>query len=388
LLSEACRVVEVGELGGPGGAQWSWTLARRTLVYSAEPGTPTRDRDLFPDTIVEDELVLFTGAGRDRVRPVWHDRSDARFELLRPPSAAPLGDVVLLAHRRCLNGTGGCLDHPFRLTSDGTVAALVPAYRSRLRRRAPAPWSFSKGSWIDVVRGVVEAPVYVPGDANCCPSFLATASLRLEYDTLTADSVRLEPVPSAGTWLVLPGERFGPIDARTTEEDLARHFGASMVLPAEVYLAEGFCSPGVRVLPETPHEVELAWSDSAHTRPAFARVRDLEGAWHTPKGVRVGSALAELQSLAGKPVTFSGFGWDYGGGTGWEEHRGMLGLRLGPDSASDRLLAALAQSDPRATELLGDRPVRSAHPIVTRLRILVEEMILSWAPVVEERECG
>ncbi|MDH4045075.1 MAG: hypothetical protein OEW06_11505 [Gemmatimonadota bacterium] len=314
LLSDTCEITERGALPGAGGTSWIWTLSRRVLVYGPTPDTDPRDREFFPDTLLEAELVLFVADG-DRIRPAWHDRSEMAIEFLRAPQALRVGvGDPLVVHRRCLNGTGGCMDHPYRLGSDGAVVPVVPHYRTLLRERLPADWGLWKGVWLDPSRNVADAPAYLAGDANCCPSFLATAYLRRSGDTLSTDTIAVTPTPGSGTWLVVPGERFGALDGETSEAALLRRLGPSAVTPAEIYLAEGFCTAGTRLFAGTTAEVEIGWMTAARARPAFVRTRVSVGPWRTPAGVRVGTTLAELERLAGAPLTFSGLGWDYGGG--------------------------------------------------------------------------
>lgn len=387
VLSETCEITEHGTLPGADGRSWSWTLSRRVRVYGPVRDTDPRDREFFPDTVVEAELVLFVDE-YDRVRPVWHDRSDLETEILRAPRAMRVGSgEPLFAHRRCLNGTGGCLDHPYRLGRNGMVVPLVPRYRATLQERLPADWGFWKGVWLNADRAAAEAPVYLPGDGNCCPSFLAAAGLRLSGDTLEADSVTVAPNPDSDTWIVRPDRGFGPLTGETSEAALRRGVGAAAVVPTEVYLAEGFCTAGTRWFAGTPAEVDIGWATPARDRPAFVRTGRADGPWHTPAGVRVGSTLAELERLAAKPLTFSGFGWDYGGGTTWEEGGGAVGLRLSPDTAAYRILGELEPQDARVHELFGDRPVRSDHPIVRQIRIVVEELSMGWDRVADEHEC-
>ncbi|MDH3498421.1 MAG: hypothetical protein OER21_16830, partial [Gemmatimonadota bacterium] len=387
LLSESCVISERGTLPDADGTPWVWSLSRRVLVYGPTPDTDPRDRDFFPDTLVEAELVLFV-ADRDRIRPVWHDRSDLETEILRAPHALQVGTGdPLFVHRRCLSGTGGCLDHPYRLARDGRVVPMVPRYRATMRERLPAEWGFWKGVWLDPDRAAAEAPVYLPGDGNCCSSFLAVAFLRRSGDTLATDTVAVTPNPESDTWVVRPGERFGPLDAETSEAMLRRRLGQGAVTPAEVYLAEGFCTAGTRLFAGTAAEVDIGWTTAARDRPAFVRTRRADGPWRTPAGVRVGITLAELERLGGAPLTFSGFGWDYGGGTSWQEGTGAVGLHLSPDTASDRIIADLAAHDPRVNELFGDRPVRSDHPIVRQLRIVVEELGMGWGATADEHDC-
>jgi hypothetical protein len=100
------------------------------------------------------------------------------------------------------------------------------------------------------------------------------------------------------------------------------------------------------------------------------------------RGVRIGTTLPELVRLVGKPLTFSGFGWDYGGGLNWFEPSGSIGLGL--SLTHDDALAKL----PRADEIYGDREVRSDHPVVQRARITVDEITMSWGSHAGEHDCG
>lgn len=388
-LSARCDVTDHGELPSTGRTTWAWSRYYRESVYGPTPQTPPESLDLFPDTVRLDELVLFAAdPDDDRLRAVWHDRVDRTALLVDPPRARAIPEGgALLIHRLCLNGTGGCLDHPYLLGAGGRVVPLEPSYRGQLLDSLPEEWRTWKGIWLEPDPLRASAGVYLPGDANCCPSLRARASLRLRGGELVADSWGIVPVDDEGFWRVLPGERFGPVGTRTSEADLTEAVGASQVTPARVYMAEGFCTPGTYLFPGRPYELEVAWADSARTRPAFARARDPAGPWRTPLGVGVGTTLASLEAMKGEPVHFSGFGWDYGGGAGWDEGGGTLGLRLRIAPESDPRLLELSQQDPRTEEIFGDRPVRSDHPVVRQLTIVVEEVAMSWAGPFSERSC-
>jgi hypothetical protein len=119
-LSELCVVTELGQLETTGERAWWWAIYRRESVWGAESDTPEQDLDLLPDTIAVDELVLFAGSPEGgRVRAVWHDRVERRYQRIRPPRS----DGDLLVHRHCLNGTGGCLDG-LRYLGEGSSAAI------------------------------------------------------------------------------------------------------------------------------------------------------------------------------------------------------------------------------------------------------------------------
>lgn len=186
-----------------------------------------------------------------------------------------------------------------------------------------------------------------------------------------------------GDFTVVPGERFGPIRETTTRVDLARMFSAAAVRDRDVPIGEGLCTGGTAVLLGTRNAIDVAWQDVGRTRVAFVRTREAGGRWRTPKGVRVGTRLTELERMAGAVITFSGFGWDYGGGASWSEGIGSLGLFLEIDPADPRGKAV----DPEGRVIFGDRLVRSDHPMIRAIRVRVAEMTQSWGQHVGERDC-
>jgi hypothetical protein len=198
LLSSRCEVVDTGSLPGTETLDWTWALYHRESVYEAPPDVLDHDLELYPDTVREAELILlFGGAGETVARPVWHDRAEETYEFLRLPRAAPLADgTVFMIHRRCLNGTGGCADYPYRLTVAGRVEPLQPAYAEQLKRLLPTGSGMAKGIQIEPDGPTLYAAVYLPADANCCPSFFATGLLRVAGDSLVADSIVIEPATS------------------------------------------------------------------------------------------------------------------------------------------------------------------------------------------------
>jgi hypothetical protein len=182
------------------------------------------------------------------------------------------------------------------------------------------------------------------------------------------------------SFTIIAGQQFGPIRETTTRAELQTMFLA--VNDGDVHLGEGICTHGTKVLPGTPDELDVAWQDERRTRVGFIRTTTAGGRWHTARGVRIGTPLSDLVRIAGKELTFSGFGWDYGGGLAWSEPTGPLGLRLmlQHDDKTEKL--------PSADEIYGDREVRSDHPVVRRARITVDEITMSWGSHAGEHDCG
>jgi hypothetical protein len=225
-----------------------------------------------------------------------------------------------------------------------------------------------------------DEPIHSPGRSVRDVRFLVVAGLAgmAHLGTPLAQT----PVPSSFSFEVVPGERFGPIREDTSRQALASLVSPGALVDGEVSIGEGFCTGGARVFPGGADEIEVVWQDASRARVAFVRARAPGGRWRTPRGVRVGTLLTDLERLAGGVITFSGFGWDYGGGTSWREAAGEIGLRL-----DIHPLDAPKAAGPEANGIFGDRPVRSDHPVIRALRVRVEEMVHSWGPHDEEREC-
>jgi hypothetical protein len=189
----------------------------------------------------------------------------------------------------------------------------------------------------------------------------------------------------AMSFVIRPGVQWGPLRQTTTRAQLPALLPRDSMRDADFVLGEGFCVPGTRIFPGTDDEIEVAWQDAARSRIAFVRtVSSLRNRWITARGVRIGTLLTELERDAGHPLTFLGFGWDYGGGMKWSEPSGELQLRLAVDPADvSKSIAA-----PDADSIKGDRLIRSDLPPIRQLRIHVAWMQQSWGDHFGEHDCA
>lgn len=183
------------------------------------------------------------------------------------------------------------------------------------------------------------------------------------------------------TFEIVPGERFGPIRETTTRAEMVRMFDGPAVVDRPVQIGEGMCTAGTVIFSGQPNEAEIGWQDNARTRVAFVRASK-PGDWKTRRGVRVGMSLRELEKLAGRILTFNGFGWDYGGGMSWTEDSGSLALELDPDPAT------MTDAIRETRDIFGDREVRSDHPAIRQLTITVHWMRQSWGSYLAASFCG
>ena len=186
--------------------------------------------------------------------------------------------------------------------------------------------------------------------------------------------------------LIVPGERVGPVTAEVAESELVEQLGEAAVERREVQIGEGFCVPGTVLFPGTADAVEITWTDTTRTRPASAEVSIVGSGWSTAEGVRIGTTLEELAGLAGTPVRFSGFGWDYGGSAEWPQGAAGSGgamLVLAPDAGSNERV----RNDDRYTEIVGEQIITSDHPLIREMTIRVDRIAVRWGEAGPQREC-
>ncbi len=201
-------------------------------------------------------------------------------------------------------------------------------------------------------------------------------------DAVAGEVPRGSSVEWDGEFLVAP-DRVGPVTPEINRDRLVAMLADDAVERA-VYIGEGQCAPGMVLFPETLNEAEIIWLDDDGSTPATVQLRSSGSDWRTNKGVTVGTSLKELEHLAGDVVTFSGFGWDYGGSLLWAEEEGDLHLRLLPGGGEMEQVSG----DPLYREILGDREVRSDHPLVRRMTIRVGMMSASWGYPRSTHDCG
>ena len=184
----------------------------------------------------------------------------------------------------------------------------------------------------------------------------------------------------ATDWLIVPGERFGPIQANSAESDLVQLFGADNVQPsASIDVGEGMTEPGTVIFPNDPSKTAVIfWTDSTRAAPAVVRVRSVGTRWKTDKGITIGTSLRALQKINGRPFVISGFGWDYGG-TVVDWRGGRLSGRDPSQIATTRLTIRLGvdssrQEMPAYKHVIGDKDFSSANDAMQTLNPNVYEL--------------
>jgi len=190
--------------------------------------------------------------------------------------------------------------------------------------------------------------------------------------TNTADTVRVDVGPEDRTYV--PGVRFGMVTASTTPAQLVEYYGEDNVRKDSIPLGKGYFVDGYTLFPDQPGEVALVYPNPER------RVKDLQvtidlndTVWKSAQnGIGIGTTLEELERYNGRPVTFYGFDWDYGGVvTDWQDggalkdHRVRLGYNF-----ADRGKVALHPT------IKGKQKVTSTSPYLKDLNIEVIQVIV------------
>lgn len=142
-------------------------------------------------------------------------------------------------------------------------------------------------------------------------------------------------------------------------DDLRRRFGVANVTVTQIDGAEGETFRGIVLFPDDPaRRAEIFPQDDATLSGISSiRVSGTTSRWQLDNGLRLGMTLAELVAANGKPVSFSGLDWDYGGGI-----RDWHGGRFAPQDSSTVFVAVgLTHGDIGADDNIptGDSEFRS-----------------------------
>jgi hypothetical protein len=153
----------------------------------------------------------------------------------------------------------------------------------------------------------------------------------------------------AADWVIVPGERVGPIDAGASEAKLVELFGAANVERGSFELEPGEAVPATIVFAnDSSRRAVVLWRDAqARISPETVLIRGERTVWRTDKGITLGTPLATLRRLNGKPLTLTGFGPDLGG-TLLDSNGGSLTEfgQSGPRGIVGRTLVVRVEPDP------------------------------------------
>lgn len=189
---------------------------------------------------------------------------------------------------------------------------------------------------------------------------------------------------SAHDWLIVPGERVGPVKSNTTDSEITALFGPNNVRREKVHVGEGFFEEATLVYPDDPsRRLAIVRSPQPNGNQTAIYVcfeaRNPPCRWKTAEGVSLGTTLKQLEAINRRPFLIAGFGWDwegtivgYPGGRLAERYEGrgrlILRLRPKPDNPSSRV----------ARQVLGDKFFSSGHPAMQALNPAVYQVVLEF----------
>ena len=111
----------------------------------------------------------------------------------------------------------------------------------------------------------------------------------------------------ATDWVIVPGKRVGPIDAGASEAKLVELFGRGNVASEPFEVEPGVAVPATIVFAGDPtRRAIVLWRDETRTGPESVLIRGERSVWRTDKGITLGTPLATLRRINGKPLTLIG----------------------------------------------------------------------------------
>lgn len=168
-------------------------------------------------------------------------------------------------------------------------------------------------------------------------------------------------------WRVVPGRRAGPIGPRTTEAALIRTFGRQNVMHVQVQIAD---LPAFRATAVYPHDalrkIVVIWKSGRFGQvPDMALIEGPRTFWTLPERITIGTTLATLQKLNGRPCAVNGFEWDNGGAVSWRGGRLETVLRGASLTVTEGNWSALTDDERMAVS--GEKQLMSDLPAVQKL---------------------
>jgi len=140
--------------------------------------------------------------------------------------------------------------------------------------------------------------------------------------------------------------------------------------------AEGITQKGVVLYGNDPRRrVEVFFYDVALTEVSLVLVRG-DSQWSGPKGLHLGSTLADVEAANEKPFRLDGFDWDYGGYVS-DFNRGKLAKIKGRCTLGIRL-GIPENGGPVAESITGERTLVSTDPAVAAANPVVEALSVGW----------
>ena len=188
-------------------------------------------------------------------------------------------------------------------------------------------------------------------------------------------------------WLIVPGQRVGPITASTSRADLDTLFGKGNVRDSSLDGSEVPEAATVVFGNDTSAALAVTWDKE---RPSAIHIcfgtQTGPCKWRTASGVRIGLPLSELQKLNGKSFQLAGFASDgQGAVTSWRHGSleedpagcGHLVVRLAPEAELEGRPPTRQESS-LLKSLQGEKPYSSGSLAILDLNPMVSALELQF----------
>jgi len=187
-------------------------------------------------------------------------------------------------------------------------------------------------------------------------------------------------------WLIVPGQRVGPITASTTRAELDAMFGKENVQERNLGISQGPEAATVVFGDDASVALAITWD---RERPSTIHIcfgtQTGPCRWRTAGGIRIGLPIRELEKLNEKSFQLTGFGGEPQGTViSWrkgqlEEDPAMCGhlvVRLTPAA---ELTGSLSKSEATVLkQLQGEKPYSSSYIPMLELNPIVSALEMQF----------
>ena len=168
-------------------------------------------------------------------------------------------------------------------------------------------------------------------------------------------------------WLIVPGQRVGPIQADWHFKDFTAHFGKENVRKIQIHVGEGFYEKAIAVYPGTPEALSVFLTEDGDTID-YIVIEGNQTKWKTADAVTLGDPIERIQAINGKPFLLTGFAWDYPGRvTSWEGGKLPEELKLGFENTREIPWDTF-------TQVMGDGEFPSDHAVFGQMGLVVNRI--------------
>ena len=187
-------------------------------------------------------------------------------------------------------------------------------------------------------------------------------------------------------WLIVPGQRVGPITASTTRADLDAMFGKQNVQERNLDISQGPEAATVVFGDDASVALAITWD---RERPSTIHIcfgtQTGPCRWRTAGGIRIGLPIRELEKLNEKSFQLTGFGGEPQGTViSWRKGQleedpaacGHLVVRLTPAA---ELTGSLSKNEATALkQLQGEKPYSSSYIPMLELNPIVSALEMQF----------